>query len=182
MPDVLAGPVVTAACFSCCRRAMGAACTRHSLRPLDPEGAYMIKTRAKRAAGMRSRILTKQHQAIDRKSRSTDSHHQSIAAQLQMRCSLPFTNRHRRWLLPQFNFSAGGGGAVLACVSASLYGTARETYANAGIRGGRKCLTTGLSIRVRFFDPGACWGLCGATKESLATMQWGQDRRRRHAR
>jgi hypothetical protein len=34
MPDVLAGPVVTAACFPCCRRAMGAACTRHSLRPL----------------------------------------------------------------------------------------------------------------------------------------------------
>jgi len=33
MPDVLAEPVVTAACVSCCRRAMGAACARHSLRP-----------------------------------------------------------------------------------------------------------------------------------------------------
>jgi len=38
MPDVPAGPVVTAACFPCCRRAMGAACTRHSLRPLNFEG------------------------------------------------------------------------------------------------------------------------------------------------
>jgi hypothetical protein len=34
MPVVLALPVVTAACFFCCRRAMGAACIRHSLRPL----------------------------------------------------------------------------------------------------------------------------------------------------
>src|SRR5215813_15386709 len=33
MPDVLAEPVVTAACFPCCRRAMGAASARHSLRP-----------------------------------------------------------------------------------------------------------------------------------------------------
>jgi hypothetical protein len=31
-------PVVTAACFFCCRRAMGAASTRHSLRPLHPGG------------------------------------------------------------------------------------------------------------------------------------------------
>jgi len=38
MPDVPALPVVTAACFFCCRRAMGAACTRHSLRPLVFEG------------------------------------------------------------------------------------------------------------------------------------------------
>ena len=30
-----AKPVVTAACFFCCRRAMGEAITRHSLRPLS---------------------------------------------------------------------------------------------------------------------------------------------------
>ena len=34
MPVDLAEPVVTAACFFCCRRAMGEAITRHSLRPL----------------------------------------------------------------------------------------------------------------------------------------------------
>ncbi|WP_284420709.1 MULTISPECIES: hypothetical protein [unclassified Bradyrhizobium] len=34
MPACSALPVVTAACFSCCRRAMGEAFTRHSLRPL----------------------------------------------------------------------------------------------------------------------------------------------------
>jgi hypothetical protein len=34
VPDDLAEPVVTAACFFCCRRAMGEAFTRHSLRPL----------------------------------------------------------------------------------------------------------------------------------------------------
>ena len=34
MSDDPAEPVVTAACFFCCRRAMGAACIRHSLRPL----------------------------------------------------------------------------------------------------------------------------------------------------
>src|SRR5882724_12670125 len=34
MPVDLADPVVTAACFFCCRRAMGEAITRHSLRPL----------------------------------------------------------------------------------------------------------------------------------------------------
>jgi hypothetical protein len=38
MPVVPAEPVVTAACFFCCRRAMGAACTRHSPRPLLFEG------------------------------------------------------------------------------------------------------------------------------------------------
>ena len=38
MPDVLAEPVVPAACVFCCRRAMGAACTRHSLPPLSFEG------------------------------------------------------------------------------------------------------------------------------------------------
>src|SRR5258707_1026593 len=35
MPVDPAEPVVTAACFFCCRRAMGEAITRHSLRPLD---------------------------------------------------------------------------------------------------------------------------------------------------
>src|SRR6202142_1957065 len=39
-PDDLAEPVVTAACFFCCRRAMGAACTRPSLRPLYFESAF----------------------------------------------------------------------------------------------------------------------------------------------
>ena len=34
MPVDLAKPVVTAACFFCCRRAMGEAITRHFLRPL----------------------------------------------------------------------------------------------------------------------------------------------------
>src|SRR5438552_8159425 len=34
MPDDLAGPVVTAASFFCCWRAMGEAVARHSLRPL----------------------------------------------------------------------------------------------------------------------------------------------------
>jgi len=34
MPVDLAKPVVTAACVFCCRRAMGEAITRHSLRPL----------------------------------------------------------------------------------------------------------------------------------------------------
>jgi hypothetical protein len=38
MPACFGVPVVTAACVSCCRRAMGAACTRHSLRPLYDEG------------------------------------------------------------------------------------------------------------------------------------------------
>jgi hypothetical protein len=37
--DASAGPVVTAACFFCCRRAMGVASTRHSLRPLLEERA-----------------------------------------------------------------------------------------------------------------------------------------------
>ena len=36
--DVSAEPVVTAACFLCCRRAMGAASSRHSPRPHHLEG------------------------------------------------------------------------------------------------------------------------------------------------
>src|SRR6201985_3165310 len=55
MPVVPAEPVVTAACFFCCRRAMGAACIRHSLRPLTYEGGVRWLTRACRAAGRRSR-------------------------------------------------------------------------------------------------------------------------------
>jgi len=38
MPDDPANPVVTAASFFVCWRAMGEAFTRHSLRPLDFEG------------------------------------------------------------------------------------------------------------------------------------------------
>jgi hypothetical protein len=47
MPDVLAEPVVTAACYFCCRRAMGAACTRHSQRPLIVEDAIPGKPRTR---------------------------------------------------------------------------------------------------------------------------------------
>jgi len=54
MSDVPAGPVVTAACFFCCRRAMGVACTRHSLRPLADRGLRAWQTRTNRAAGTRS--------------------------------------------------------------------------------------------------------------------------------
>ena len=36
MPELFGVPVVTAACVFCCRRAMGAASTRHSLRPRFP--------------------------------------------------------------------------------------------------------------------------------------------------
>src|SRR5262245_20381482 len=42
MPVDLAEPVVTAACFFCCRRAMGEAITRHSLRPLHSGGARLM--------------------------------------------------------------------------------------------------------------------------------------------
>jgi hypothetical protein len=45
MPVVSAGPVVTAACVFCCRRAMGAASIRHSLRPLLIEDAIVCKIR-----------------------------------------------------------------------------------------------------------------------------------------
>ena len=45
MPDDLADPVVTAASFLCCWRAMGEAFTRHSLRPLINEGESAVKTR-----------------------------------------------------------------------------------------------------------------------------------------
>jgi hypothetical protein len=50
MPVDAAEPVVTAACVSCCRRAMGEAITRHSPRPLISE-ALVFKTRTDRVAG-----------------------------------------------------------------------------------------------------------------------------------
>jgi hypothetical protein len=43
MPVDPAKPVVTAACVFCCRRAMGEAITRHSLRPLFLEGRRLAK-------------------------------------------------------------------------------------------------------------------------------------------
>src|SRR6185312_9024189 len=45
MPVVPALPVVTAACVSCCRRAMGAASIRHSLRPRFFRGDVSCITR-----------------------------------------------------------------------------------------------------------------------------------------
>ena len=139
----------------------------------------MIQTRARCAAGTRSHALMQRCHELDRKSRSADSYHQSSAVQLQKRWALPFAYRHRVSLLPQFSVSAGGGCLAMVCAFASPNGTTPETYANAGISRGRGGLQIHLSIRMRFFDPGACRGLCGAAKESLATMQWGQDRRRR---
>jgi hypothetical protein len=54
MPVVSAEPVVTAACFFCCRRAMGAASIRHSPCPLFgracPEAELGRKTRREKAA------------------------------------------------------------------------------------------------------------------------------------
>jgi len=142
----------------------------------------MIETRARCAARTRPHALMKPCHELDRKSRSADSHHQSSTAQLQKRCSLPFAYRHRRSLLPQLSVSAGGGCRLTACAFASPNGTAPETYANAGISYGRGGLPIQLSIRMRFFDPGACRGLCRAATKSLATMRRGQDRRRRQAR
>jgi hypothetical protein len=55
MPVDLAKPVVTAACFFCCRRAMGEATTRHSLRPLRfPRGQVTCNTRARTRRGIAS--------------------------------------------------------------------------------------------------------------------------------
>ena len=144
----------------------------------------MIETRARCAARTRSHaLMMKRCHELDRKSRSADSRHQLRAAQLQRRWALPFAYRHRRSLLPQFNVSAGGGCRVMTCYLAGAFaspnGRAPETYANAGISQVRGGLPIQLSIRMRFFDPGAWWGLCKAAKESLATMQRGQDRRRR---
>ena len=76
----------------------------------------MIETRARCAAGTRSHAQVKQCQPFHRKIRSIDSYYQSATTQLQKQWSLPFTNRHHRSLLPQFNFSADGGGAVVSCV------------------------------------------------------------------
>jgi hypothetical protein len=58
MPVEPAEPVVTAACFSCCRRAMGEAITRHSLRPprssIDLWGEADCNTRARTRRGTAS--------------------------------------------------------------------------------------------------------------------------------
>jgi hypothetical protein len=56
MPDDLAEPVVTAACLLFCRRAMGEAVARHSLRPLRYRGRTRRTTRAHRAARMPTHI------------------------------------------------------------------------------------------------------------------------------
>ena len=48
-PVVRLVPVVTAACVFCCRRAMGAACTRPSLRPLSRRGRLIGIARARNA-------------------------------------------------------------------------------------------------------------------------------------
>jgi hypothetical protein len=59
MPDDLADPVVTAACFFVCRRAMGEAFTRHSLRPLSILRVKHAETRVRiRAARMRTHTLS----------------------------------------------------------------------------------------------------------------------------
>ena len=58
MPVAPALPVVTAACLLCCRRAMGAACTRHSLRPPFSRGSRKLHHPGPcPAAGMRSCAL-----------------------------------------------------------------------------------------------------------------------------
>ncbi len=54
MPVVSAEPVVTAACFSCCRRAMGAACIRHSLRPPSFEGTWTMQDPGRSCRGKAS--------------------------------------------------------------------------------------------------------------------------------
>ena len=55
MPGDPAEPMVTAACFFCCRRAMGEVVTRHSLRPLIiRRREIQDKPRAKHAARSRS--------------------------------------------------------------------------------------------------------------------------------
>ena len=60
MPVAPAEPVVTAACLLCCRRAMGAACIRHSPRPLFFEGHCVRQdSGASRAAGMSRVVLDK---------------------------------------------------------------------------------------------------------------------------
>jgi hypothetical protein len=54
MPVDPAEPVVTAACFFCCRRAMGEVITRHSLRPLRfPRAKLFAALGRKHVAGSR---------------------------------------------------------------------------------------------------------------------------------
>jgi hypothetical protein len=55
MPVDLAEPVVTAACFFCCRRAMGEVITRHSLRPLRfPRAKLFAALGREYVAGLRA--------------------------------------------------------------------------------------------------------------------------------
>jgi len=56
MPDVSAEPVVTAACLSFCRRAMGEASARHSPRPLFEEGDHSQSSDAMRVARGKERV------------------------------------------------------------------------------------------------------------------------------
>jgi hypothetical protein len=56
MPDDPAEPVVTAASFFCCWRAMGEALTRHSLRPLVYRGTQLMQNSG--AIAPRERALT----------------------------------------------------------------------------------------------------------------------------
>ncbi|MGY4306263.1 hypothetical protein ACVIJ6_003506 [Bradyrhizobium sp. USDA 4369] len=66
-PDVSANPVVTAACFSFCRRAMGAARTRPSLRPSSgraPRPAKLGRKNAPRGCGA---ALTGQRFRVERR-------------------------------------------------------------------------------------------------------------------
>jgi hypothetical protein len=59
MPADPAKPVVTAACVFCCRRAMGEAITRHSLRPLRFPRAKLLATLGReRVAGSRRCVFT----------------------------------------------------------------------------------------------------------------------------
>ena len=60
MPVDPAEPVVTAACFFCCRRAMGEVITRHSLRPLRfPRATLFAALGRERVAGSRSCVQLK---------------------------------------------------------------------------------------------------------------------------
>lgn len=120
----------------------------------------MIETRARCAAGTRSHARAKLCQPFHRKIRSIDSYYQSTTTQLQKQWSLPFTNRHHRSLLPQFNFSAGGGGAVVSCVRGvgGLAVSSRRTMVR---RHGMGCrhIAPGLGFKASNArgDTGACW-------------------------
>src|SRR6185437_13110187 len=74
-------PVVTAACFSICRRAMGAASIRHSLRPPLLSRVMFGKTRADHAAG----VLMRAHIAIETSHASTTFCHERPRLQFLQR-------------------------------------------------------------------------------------------------